>query len=119
MDNTDKAAALRAAGAEVLFLPGGPGVVDLTALLQLLAAREVNELLVEAGVTLCGALLKAGLVDELVVYLAPHLLGDGARGMFDIPGIEAMTNRIAIDIQDIRAVGKDWRITASVKNASP
>jgi diaminohydroxyphosphoribosylaminopyrimidine deaminase/5-amino-6-(5-phosphoribosylamino)uracil reductase len=119
VDNTDQAAALRAAGAEVLYLPGGPGGVDLTALLRQLAAREVNELLVEAGATLCGALLKAGLVDELIVYLAPHLLGDAARGMFDIPGIEVMTDRIAIDIQDIRAVGKDWRITASVKNASP
>ncbi len=119
VDDTDKAAALRATGAEVLCLPGGADVVDLTALMQQLGAREVNELLVEAGATLCGALLKAGLVDELIVYLAPHLLGGSARGMFELPGIDSMTDRVAIDIQDIRAVGKDWRITASVKNLSP
>lgn len=119
VDNPDKAGALRAAGAEVLCLPGGPDVVDLTALMQQLGVREVNELLVEAGATLCGALLKAGLVDELIVYLAPHLLGGSARGMFDLPGIDVMTDRVALDIQDIRAVGKDWRITASVKNLSP
>lgn len=117
--DADGAAALRAAGAEVLCVPGAKDAIDLTALLQQLAAREVNELLVEAGATLCGALLKAGLVDELIVYLAPHLLGDNARGMFNLPGIETMSDRIAIDIQDIRALGKDWRITAGVKNASP
>ena len=115
----DQAAALRPAGAEVLCLPGDRGVVDLTALVRHLAVREVNELLVEAGATLSGALLKAGLVDELIVYLAPHLLGVSARGMFNITGIETMTDRIAIEIQDVRAVGKDWRITASVKNPSP
>ena len=117
--DANEAATLRTAGAEVLCVPGGEGTIDLKALLQQLAAREVNELLVEAGATLCGALLKAGLVDELVVYLAPHLLGDNGRGMFSLPGIETMTDRIAIDIQDIRALGKDWRITAGVKNASP
>jgi diaminohydroxyphosphoribosylaminopyrimidine deaminase/5-amino-6-(5-phosphoribosylamino)uracil reductase len=61
-------------------------------------------------------LLDAGLVDELVVYLAPHLLGSSARGMFNIPGLENMANRIALDIQDVRAVGNDWRITARVNN---
>ena len=114
-----EAAALRAAGAEVLFLPGEADAVDLAALFQHLAERAVNELLVEAGATLCGALLKAGLVDELIVYLAPHLLGDNARGMFNVPGIDTMKDRCAIEIQDIRALGKDWRITASVKNAQP
>ena len=113
------AEALRTAGAEVLSLPAADGSVDLNALLRQLAKREVNEILVEAGATLCGALLKAGLVDELIVYLAPHLLGDSARAMFNFPALTDMTGRIAIDVQDMRAVGKDWRITAMVKNSPP
>jgi diaminohydroxyphosphoribosylaminopyrimidine deaminase/5-amino-6-(5-phosphoribosylamino)uracil reductase len=52
------------------------------------------------------------LVDELVIYLAPHLLGNAARGLFNIPVLESMQSRIALDIQDVRAVGHDWRITA-------
>jgi diaminohydroxyphosphoribosylaminopyrimidine deaminase/5-amino-6-(5-phosphoribosylamino)uracil reductase len=115
-DDSEYADALIAAGAEVVVLRAGPDRVDLPGLMQDLAEREVNELLVEAGATVCGALLDAGLVDELVVYLAPHLLGSSARGMFNIPGLENMANRIALDIQDVRAVGNDWRITARVNN---
>lgn len=111
-DDGDYAEALIAAGAEVMVLAGGVGRVDLPLLMQDLAAREVNELLVEAGATVCGALLAAGLIDELVVYLAPHLLGSSARGMFDLPALESMADRVALDIVDVRAVGKDWRITA-------
>lgn len=114
--NEHSTAALRAAGAEVLCLPDGADAVDLTTLLEKLAAREVNEILVEAGARLCGALLKAGLADELIVYLAPLLLGDNARGMFSVPGIEVMADRVIIDIQDIRAIGRDWRVTAGVQN---
>ena len=69
---------------------------------------------VEAGPTLNGALLQAGLVDELVIYVAPHLMGDAARGLVSLPGIGQMDQRIGLDIKDIRAVGDDWRITASV-----
>ena len=111
-EQANNAAALRAAGAEVFCLPVVPGRINLKLLLEHLAAREVNEVLVEAGATLCGELLRAGLVDELVLYLAPHLLGSGARGLFNIPGLEDMADRIALDIQDVRAIGKDWRITA-------
>jgi diaminohydroxyphosphoribosylaminopyrimidine deaminase / 5-amino-6-(5-phosphoribosylamino)uracil reductase len=114
-DDDDYAEPLLVAGAEVLVLPAGPDRVDFATLMQDLAQREVNELLVEAGATVCGALLKAGLVDELVVYMAPHLLGSSARGMFSIPGLEVMTDRIALEIRDVRAVGEDWRITAQVK----
>jgi diaminohydroxyphosphoribosylaminopyrimidine deaminase/5-amino-6-(5-phosphoribosylamino)uracil reductase len=110
-EHANDAAALRAAGAEVFGL-------NLKLLLEHLAAREVNEVLVEAGATLCGELLQAGLVDELVLYLAPHLLGSGARGLFNIPGLEDMANRIVLDIQDVRAVGRDWRITAKIQNPS-
>ena len=112
------AATLRAAGAEVLHLPVVSERMNLKLLMEHLAAREVNEVLVEAGATLCGELLRAGLIDELVLYLAPHLLGSGARGLFNIPRLADMDQRIALDIQDVRAIGKDWRITAKLQNPS-
>ena len=108
------AAALRTAGAEVFGLPVTSERMNLKLLLEYLATREVNEVLVEAGATLSGELLHDGLVDEVVLYLAPHLLGSSARGLFNIPGLESMAGRIDLDIQDVRAVGKDWRITARV-----
>ncbi len=103
---------LESRGAEVVSLPGGPDRVDLAAMLELLAEREVNEVLLETGATLSGAMLRAGLVDELVVYMAPKLMGDSARGLFRLPGLDAMADAIDLDIDDIRAVGRDWRITA-------
>lgn len=106
--------ALRAAGAEVILLPDGAGRIDLPALLAELARREVNELLVEAGATLGGAFLSAGLLDELVLYFAPKLLGDGARGLFHLPGLERMADAVELEIADLRAVGRDWRVTARV-----
>ncbi len=111
------AEALRAAGAELLACPrDASGGLDLTAVMTELARREVNEIHVEAGATLCGALLAGGHVDELVVYMAPHLMGDGGRGLFHLPGLSAMNQRIDLAIQDIRAVGQDWRITAAPAN---
>jgi len=107
---------LRDAGAEVLFIGTGGRSIDLPALLQQLAAREINELHVEAGATLCGALLHAGLVDELVLYMAPHIMGSRARGLFNLPALETMAERIDLEITDTRAVGDDWRITALIKN---
>jgi len=95
--------------------PARQGSVDLTALMQMLAAEhEINEVLVEAGPTLNGALLNAGLIDEVIIYMAPHLMGDAARGLFHLPGLQQMSQRVALDIQDIRAVGCDWRITAKI-----
>ena len=111
-DDADQAEILVNAGAEVICLPSGPDRVDLPALMQHLAAQEVNEVLVEAGSMLNGSLLSAQLVDELVVYLAPHIMGSSAKGMFSIPGLEHMSDRVQLDIRDIRAVGDDWRITA-------
>jgi diaminohydroxyphosphoribosylaminopyrimidine deaminase/5-amino-6-(5-phosphoribosylamino)uracil reductase len=101
------------AGAEIILLPAGSNKVDLPALMQHLAAQEVNEVLVEAGSTLCGSLLESKLVDELVVYMAPHIMGHDARGMFRLPGLENMADRISLNMTDVRAVGKDWRITAT------
>lgn len=102
-------------GAEVVPVPGAEGGLDLAEVMSLLAQREVNELLLEAGATLSGAMLRAGLIDELVIYMAPHLMGDQARGLFHLPGLERMDQRVGLEIMDIRAVGEDWRITARVK----
>ena len=109
---------LLAAGAEVLYLPAADGRVDLPGLMGHLAAREVNELMVEAGARLCGALLAAGLIDEIVIYYAPHILGSTAHGMFTIPGLDNMQQRHALKIQDVRAMGDDWRVTARVVSSS-
>ncbi|HLD14680.1 MAG TPA: bifunctional diaminohydroxyphosphoribosylaminopyrimidine deaminase/5-amino-6-(5-phosphoribosylamino)uracil reductase RibD, partial [Burkholderiales bacterium] len=104
-----RAAALRQAGAEVQVL-ADKGRVDLAALMRMLAAREANEILVEAGATLSGALLEAGLVDELVLYQAPCLLGDAGRGLFRLANLTQMAARPALEIKDMRAIGQDWRL---------
>lgn len=110
--DSDRAATLTNVGAELVLLRGADGRVDLEALLAHLAQREVNELLVEAGASLSGALLDAGLIDELIVYIAPHVLGAGARGMFDTPLLARMAERTTLTITDVRAFGSDWRILA-------
>lgn len=113
-DDPDHAGALQQAGAEVAVLPGSLDTVDLGALMAELGRREVNEVLVETGAVLSGAMLRAGLVDELVIYMAPVLMGDAARGLFHLPGLDVMADRLHLEIDDIRAVGKDWRINARV-----
>jgi len=104
-------APLVACGAEVQAVASGPQGLDLHRVMELVSQREINELHVEAGPTLCGALMQAGLVDELVIYMAPHLMGNDARGLLNL-GIERMDERVALRIEDIRAVGQDWRIVA-------
>ncbi|MCG8053977.1 MAG: dihydrofolate reductase family protein, partial [Candidatus Thiodiazotropha endolucinida] len=64
------------------------------------------------GATLAGAMLEQGLVDELIIYQAPHLMGDSARGLFKLPGIQQMSQRLSLDITDVRQIGPDIRITA-------
>lgn len=109
---TDKAAVLRERGVEVLSLPDANGKVDLSALLQELAHRGCNEVHAEAGVGLNGALLHQGLVDELLLYIAPMLVGDDARGIFALPTLSGLDQSIRLDIQDIRKIGVDLRIIA-------
>jgi diaminohydroxyphosphoribosylaminopyrimidine deaminase/5-amino-6-(5-phosphoribosylamino)uracil reductase len=104
--------ALEAAGARVYEVPESGGKVDLEAALHYLGEQDVNEVLLESGPTLAGSALHQGLVDELVIYMAPHLMGDAARGLFSLPALRQMHERIELDILDIRAVGRDWRITA-------
>ncbi|MCU7885609.1 MAG: RibD family protein, partial [Candidatus Thiodiazotropha sp. (ex Lucinoma annulata)] len=105
-------AALEAAGAQIAVLPGDNQRLDLQEVLRFLALQEINEVLLESGATLAGAMLEQGLMDELVVYLAPHLMGSAARGLLLLPGITHMADRIALDICDLRQVGSDIRITA-------
>lgn len=110
------------AGAAIAVLPRQGNRIDLPAMLgYLAAAHEINDALLEAGPTLAGAMLQAGLIDELVIYLAPCLLGSDARGLFHlVPGLQDVQDRIELDITDLRAVGRDWRITARClqKNSS-
>ena len=105
-------ALLQQARVAVELLPGDEDRVELEPLLELLAGRQINEVLIEAGPTLAGAALGAGLIDELVIYAAPHLMGDQARGLFRLPGLVAMSDRIDLTITDLRMVGRDVRITA-------
>ena len=88
------------------------GRLDLHAVLRLLGEREINEVHVEAGATLCGALLREGLADELLLYTAPLLLGDGARPLLAGLGIGRMGERLTLETLDVRMVGRDlrWRL---------
>jgi len=115
LEDGDKRQALEGCGASVVVLPNSRGKVDLSAMMRELGRRGVNELLVEAGFKLNGSLLAAGLVDELVIYLAPHLLGDAARGMFNLPPLEDLAARQELEIRDVRPVGRDLRIVARLK----
>ncbi|RUR58049.1 bifunctional diaminohydroxyphosphoribosylaminopyrimidine deaminase/5-amino-6-(5-phosphoribosylamino)uracil reductase RibD [Vreelandella populi] len=111
----EKRAKLMAAGAEVhVFEAGSDGRLPLNELLDWLAEHEqVNELLVETGATLAGALLDAKLVDELQLFVAPTLLGGEAKPLFALPGLSRMADQRRLKIHDIRAVGSDWRIIAT------
>jgi diaminohydroxyphosphoribosylaminopyrimidine deaminase / 5-amino-6-(5-phosphoribosylamino)uracil reductase len=100
------------AGAEVVQLPEDNGKVSIDALMDYLVEEQVNEVMIEAGATLNGALLQAGRVDEMVIYMAPLLMGDNARSLFALPGLSQMKDRVSLAISDVRAIGKDWRITA-------
>lgn len=100
------------AGAELIRIDTQPGQVDLSSLMSLLAERGVNELMSEAGAGLNTGLLSAGLVDEWVMYVAPTLLGDNARGLFTLPEPAVMSNRRLLSFHEIRQIGSDLRITA-------
>jgi diaminohydroxyphosphoribosylaminopyrimidine deaminase/5-amino-6-(5-phosphoribosylamino)uracil reductase len=115
VQDAEKVTALERAGATICVMPDGAGQVDLEAVLRDLAQRGINEVLVEAGSTLNGALLRAGLVDELLLYVAPQLLGDAARGIAQLGELTALEQRIDLTWQDVRQVGADLRIVARVK----
>ncbi len=103
---------LRAAGHEIVFVPNAAGKVDLGALLRLLGERGINELHVEAGFKLNGSLLREGCVDELLIYLAPMLVGDAAQGLFNLPALTRLEGATRLDIRDLRRIGPDLRLIA-------
>lgn len=103
--------ALEARGFQVVRLPDdGAGRVSLPAVLDELGRRGINEVMVEAGPVLNGALLQAGLVDEWVVYVSPAVLGDTARGLFNLPPLAGMEERFRLEWRDVRRVGADLRL---------
>lgn len=111
-DDEARRQALLAAGAEVIRLPRAGLGIDLEALLTELAKRDINEVLLETGPTLAGAAVAANLVDELIIYAAPILMGSDARGLLNLPALTEMKDRIELQILDLRTVGADLRIRA-------
>jgi len=107
-----KATRLQDKGAAILVLPNAAGKVELPALMQELGRRGINELHVEAGHKLNGSLLNEGCIDELLLYFAPCLIGDRARGMADLPELADLAGRRKLAISDMRMIGGDIRIMA-------
>lgn len=106
-----KAEALQDAGAEVIRVDSTEHGLDLLKVMQSLSAMDCNEVMIEAGATLSGAALQAGIVDELVIYQAAHLMGDAARGLVHLPGLEKMSQRVQMKFTDVRKIGDDIRVT--------
>ena len=111
-DDAKKSAVLRAAGAEIVVLPDASGKVELPALLRELGRRGINELHIEAGHKLNGSLIREACVDELLLYLAPCLLGDTAQGMAALPELASLDARRNLVINETRMVGGDLRLLA-------
>jgi diaminohydroxyphosphoribosylaminopyrimidine deaminase/5-amino-6-(5-phosphoribosylamino)uracil reductase len=111
--DAQREAALRGAGAQVMLRPATGSGVDLAAVIDALAAQPVNEVHVEAGPRLNGALLAAGLVDEVLLYLAPRLLGPG-RELAVLPALSAIDDGIALSFFECHPVGGDLRLRARV-----
>lgn len=114
-EDAAKSDALRAKGAEVVVIANPAGKTDLPKVLAELARRGVGELHVEAGNKLNGSLLREGCVDELVIYLAPAIIGDSGRGMFNLPAFAELAQMPRLDIRDVTRIGEDVRIIARVQ----
>lgn len=112
VDNPERIAALQRRGADVVVLPNDGGKVDLEALMLELGRRGLNEVTAESGFKLNGSLLREGCVDEIVLYLAPFLVGDAARGLFNLPALSSLADKRPLNIRDVRMVGQDLRILA-------
>lgn len=104
---------------QLMVAENAQGKVDLPELFKVLAKQDINTVWVEAGPQLAGALLSQQLVDEVILYQAPKLMGDEARGLFHLPGLEKLANAITLEWQDVRRVGGDLKITARVQACLP
>ena len=102
-------------GVTQIAVPPRGKQLDLVAMMMLLGQRQINSVWVEAGAGLAGALIQAGLVDELIVYIAPILLGDAGRGLCTLPGLEALSAAPRLDFRDVRKVGDDLRLTLTLR----
>jgi len=112
VDDEKRANLLRSVGAEVLVLPNAAGKVELKDLLEELGRRGINEVHAEAGFKLNGSLLRERLVDELLLYLAPCLIGHAASGLFNLPELTTLDGKRRLQIRDLRQVGADIRVLA-------
>ncbi len=116
VDDQAAIGALRDKGADVLLLPNAQGKVNLMDLMRELGRREINEVHVEAGTKLNGSLLRENLVDELLLYLAPCILGADARGMFDLPELADLAQKRLVQFGGVQTIGSDIRIISKVLN---
>jgi diaminohydroxyphosphoribosylaminopyrimidine deaminase/5-amino-6-(5-phosphoribosylamino)uracil reductase len=115
VNNPSKIELLHQSGITVIVVPEKNGCVDILSVLCDLAQRGCNEVLVEAGSILNGALLRAGLVDEFVLYIAPQFLGDAARGLAQLGELTRLDQRINLKWRDVRQVGDDLRVIVKVE----
>ena len=115
VDDEKRANSLRATGAEVVVLPNPHGKVELSGLLEELGRRGINEVHVEAGFKLNGSLLREGLVDELLLYLAPCLIGHDASGLFNLPELASLDGKHRLQVRDLRQIGEDIRLIARLR----
>lgn len=111
-EDTATHAVMARSGARIAVFPLIDGQVDIDEMLRYLARHGINEVLLEAGATLAGAMVRRGLVDEWVIYVAPTLMGSDARPLVTLAGLDAMADNLALRIRDIRPIGDDWRIIA-------
>lgn len=112
-DDQAKQQRLRDAGCQVWQVAALHGRVDLAQAFHLLAQQQINSVWVEAGATLNGALLTAGLVDEWLIYMAPCILGDQARGLFHLPQLQQLQDKKTLHLLETRSVGQDVRLRFS------
>ena len=115
VDDEKRANSLRATGAEVVVLLNPDGKVELSGLLEELGRRGINEVHVEAGFKLNGSLLREGLVDELLLYLAPCLVGHDASGLFNLPELASLDGKHRLQVRDLRQIGEDIRLIARLR----
>ncbi len=109
-ENNPRFKELQSAGAKVVALPAEGKTLDLSTVLDYLAQEEINEVLVETGSTLSGAFVKAGLVDETIIFMAPKLMGHQGLPLFNLPGLDRMDQNLQLEIKDLRQLGEDIRI---------